>query len=106
RAGEADRDVGGERRRCERDGGCDRQASQTKRCVHEDSPRMTGIDHSGGLISTLSVPMPATVAAVLSPGLRKGPFGTPTPAGVPVSTTSPGSSVISSEARAICSATE
>ncbi len=57
-------------------------------------------------IMTESVPMPAISASIRSPSLRNVPFGTPTPAGVPVRMTSPGSSVMISEARAICSATE
>ncbi len=92
-------------------------ACERERCRNDYSGQAKGshddlrivdrlLNQSGGLISTLSVPMPAISASMRSPGLRNVPFGTPTPAGVPVSTTSPGSSVISSEARAICSATE
>src|SRR5580704_6544853 len=55
---------------------------------------------------TLRRPICSISASMRSPILRNVPFGTPPPAGVPVSRRSPGSSVMISEARAICSATE
>ena len=58
------------------------------------------------VISTSSVPMPSISAATRSPTSRKVFCGKPTPAGVPVSNRSPGSSVMIADSSAICSAIE
>ena len=50
-----------------------------------------------------STPRPATSASTTSPACRKVSLPCPTPPGVPVAKTSPGSSVVSRETYSICS---
>src|SRR5439155_27185274 len=64
-------------------------------CFHDDSTT-TGF---------VSRPKSATSISTMSPGLRNSPRGRPTPSGVPVAMTSPGSSVTRSLAAAINAAT-
>src|SRR2546423_12655224 len=68
-----------------------RQAFQVKRDAHTKGRRAPKVRvklHSAGAIFTLSSPTPSIPARSSSPG-----FTGPTPAGVPVKITSPGSSV-------------
>jgi hypothetical protein len=57
------------------------------------------------VIRWLRVPIPSIQSLTTSPAFRKRPRAIPTPAGVPVSTRSPGCSVTRDDSMATCSAT-
>src|SRR5690348_2839326 len=82
---------------------------QVRLAVHVDRQLVGHEDHEGSSVSSITVfsraPSPSMLTRTTSPPRRCRPRATPTPDGVPVAMTSPGSSVTTSLAAAISSAT-
>src|SRR6266699_1455773 len=78
---------------------------QLRLAGHVDRQRVRNEDHQSSFTVFSRVPSPSMVTRTTSPPRRYSPRAAPPPAGVPVAITSPGSSVTTSLAAAISSAT-